>query len=88
MVSIKSEEAEAHFGRLARFAGHDMLASGAFPQWQLTWKPTGPGLSPTWTAWTTRKPEWGRRHTSGCLQKDGALYVNQASQASTMTCKW
>jgi len=42
VVSIKPEEAEAHFGWLARFAGHDMPASGAFTQQKLSWKPTGP----------------------------------------------
>jgi nucleoside-diphosphate-sugar epimerase len=44
VVSIKPEEAEAHFGWLARFAGHDMPASGALTQEKLNWKPTGPGL--------------------------------------------
>jgi nucleoside-diphosphate-sugar epimerase len=44
VVSIKPEEAEAHFGWLARFAGHDMPASGATTQQKLNWKPTGPGL--------------------------------------------
>ncbi len=29
VVSIKPEEAEAHFGWSARFAGHDIPASGA-----------------------------------------------------------
>ena len=44
VVSIKPEEAEAHFGWLARFAGHDMPASSAFTRQKLNWKPTGPGL--------------------------------------------
>ncbi len=44
VVSIKPEEAEAHFGWLARFAGHDMPASGALTQQKLNWKPTGPCL--------------------------------------------
>jgi nucleoside-diphosphate-sugar epimerase len=44
VVSIKPEEAEAHFSWLARFAGHDMPASGALTQKKLNWKPTGPGL--------------------------------------------
>jgi nucleoside-diphosphate-sugar epimerase len=44
VVSIKSEEAEAHFGWLARFAGHDMPASSELTQQKLSWKPTGPGL--------------------------------------------
>src|SRR5262249_53776247 len=41
---IRPEEAEAHFGWLARFAGHDMPASSAITQQKLSWKPTGPGL--------------------------------------------
>ena len=44
VVSIKPEEAEAHFGWLGRFAGHDMPASSALTQQKLNWKPTGPGL--------------------------------------------
>ena len=44
VVSIKAEEAEAHFGWLARFAGHDMPSSSAITQKKLNWKPTGPGL--------------------------------------------
>jgi nucleoside-diphosphate-sugar epimerase len=44
VVSIKPEQAEAHFGWLARFAGHDMPASSALTQQKLNWKPTGPGL--------------------------------------------
>lgn len=44
VVSIKPEEAEAHFGWLGRFAGHDMPASSALTQKKLNWKPTGPGL--------------------------------------------
>jgi nucleoside-diphosphate-sugar epimerase len=44
VISIKPEEAEAHFGWLARFAGHDMPSSGALTQEKLNWKPTGPGL--------------------------------------------
>ena len=40
--SIKPEEAEAHFGWLARFAGHDMPASSAVTQQKLNWKPRGP----------------------------------------------
>ncbi len=43
-VSIKPEEAEAHFGWLAHFAAHDMPASSALTQQKLNWKPTGPGL--------------------------------------------
>jgi hypothetical protein len=44
VVSIKPEEAEAHFGWLAHFAAHDMPASGTLTQQKLNWKPTGPGL--------------------------------------------
>ena len=44
VVSIKPEEAEAHFGWLARFAVHDMPSSSAITQKKLNWKPTGPGL--------------------------------------------
>jgi nucleoside-diphosphate-sugar epimerase len=44
VISIKPEEAEAHFGWLARFAEHDMPSSSALTQEKLNWKPTGPGL--------------------------------------------
>ncbi len=44
VVSIPPDEAEAHFGWLARFAGHDMPASSALTQQKLGWKPIGPGL--------------------------------------------
>jgi nucleoside-diphosphate-sugar epimerase len=44
VISIKPEEAEAHFGWLARFAGHDMPSSSAITQHKLNWKPIGPGL--------------------------------------------
>src|ERR1700729_885350 len=44
VVSIKPEQAEAHFGWLSRFAGHDMPASSALTQQKLNWKPTGPAL--------------------------------------------
>jgi nucleoside-diphosphate-sugar epimerase len=44
VVSIKPEEAEAHFGWLARFALIDMPSSGALTQRKLNWKPNGPGL--------------------------------------------
>jgi nucleoside-diphosphate-sugar epimerase len=44
VVSIKPEEAEAHFGWLARFALIDMPSSGALTQRKLNWKPTGPGM--------------------------------------------
>src|ERR1700744_2552904 len=44
VVSIKPEQAQAHFGWLAIFAGHDMPASSAITQRKLNWKPFGPGL--------------------------------------------
>ena len=44
VVSIKPEEADAHFGWLGRFAGHNMPSSSALTQHKLNWKPTGPGL--------------------------------------------
>lgn len=44
VVSIKPEEAEAHFGWLARFAAHDMPSSSAITRQRLNWNPTGPGL--------------------------------------------
>ena len=44
VVSIKPEEAEAHFGWLARFAAHDMPSSSVITQQKLNWKPTGPGM--------------------------------------------
>ncbi|MGA9671564.1 MAG: SDR family oxidoreductase [Terracidiphilus sp.] len=43
-VSISPEEAQAHFGWLAMFAGFDMPASSAITREKLGWKPTGPGL--------------------------------------------
>ena len=44
VVSIKSEEAGAHFGWIAMFAGLDMPASSAKTQAELGWKPTQIGL--------------------------------------------
>jgi nucleoside-diphosphate-sugar epimerase len=44
VISIKPEEAEAHFDWLALFAVHDMPSSSALTQQKLNWKPTGPGL--------------------------------------------
>lgn len=44
VISIKPEEAEAHFGWLALFAGLDMPSSSAITRQKLNWKPTGPGL--------------------------------------------
>lgn len=44
VISVSPEEAPAHFGWLAAFAGRDLPASGALTQEQLAWRPTGPGL--------------------------------------------
>ena len=44
VVSLSPEEAPAHFGFLAMFAGRDLIASSALTQKRLGWKPTGPGL--------------------------------------------
>jgi nucleoside-diphosphate-sugar epimerase len=44
VISIKPEEADAHFGWLGRFAGHDMPASSALTRKKLNWTPTGPDL--------------------------------------------
>jgi nucleoside-diphosphate-sugar epimerase len=44
VVSLSPEEAPAHFGWLAMFAGFDMPASSAQTQQRLGWRPTGPGL--------------------------------------------
>jgi nucleoside-diphosphate-sugar epimerase len=44
VISIKPEEAEAHFGWLARFADHDMPASSTITRRKLNWAPFGPGL--------------------------------------------
>jgi nucleoside-diphosphate-sugar epimerase len=44
VVSLSAEEAPAHFGWLAMFAGFDMPASSALTQQRLGWRPTGPGL--------------------------------------------
>lgn len=42
--SIAPDEAQAVFGWLAMFAGHDMPASSAQTRETLGWNPTGPGL--------------------------------------------
>jgi nucleoside-diphosphate-sugar epimerase len=42
--SVSAEEAESHFGWLARFATHDLQASSAKTRKKLGWNPTGPGL--------------------------------------------
>ena len=44
VVALSPEEAPAHFGWLAPFAGWDMPASSALTQKKLGWHPTGPGL--------------------------------------------
>lgn len=44
VISISTEEAPAHFGWLAAFAGRDLPASGAITKKRLGWHPTGPGL--------------------------------------------
>jgi nucleoside-diphosphate-sugar epimerase len=44
IVSKSPDEAAAHFGWLAMFAGLDMPASSAQTQERLGWRPTGPGL--------------------------------------------
>jgi nucleoside-diphosphate-sugar epimerase len=44
VVSLSPDEASAHFGWLAMFAGLDMPASSAQTQERLGWHPTGPGL--------------------------------------------
>ena len=44
VVSLSPEEAPAHFGWLAAFAGRDLPASGVLTQERLAWRPTGPGL--------------------------------------------
>ena len=44
VVSLSPEQAQAHFGWLAMFAGFDMPASSALTQQRLGWQPTGLGL--------------------------------------------
>jgi hypothetical protein len=44
VVSLSQEEAAAHFGWLAMFAGRDVPASSALTRKRLGWLPTGPGL--------------------------------------------
>jgi nucleoside-diphosphate-sugar epimerase len=44
VVSLSPDEAPAHFGWLAMFAGFDMPASSARTRKTLGWHPTGPGL--------------------------------------------
>ena len=44
VISIKPEEADAHFGWLGMFAKENMPASSAITRKKLNWTPTGPGL--------------------------------------------
>ncbi len=44
VVAMSGEEAAAHFGCLAMFAGLDLPASSAQTRERLQWRPTGPGL--------------------------------------------
>jgi nucleoside-diphosphate-sugar epimerase len=44
VVSLLPEDAQAHFGWLAMFAGMDMPASSSQTRHRLGWQPTGPGL--------------------------------------------
>jgi len=44
VVGLAPEQAQAHFGWLAMFAGFDMPASSAQTRIQLGWNPTRPGL--------------------------------------------
>ncbi|MFY9856377.1 MAG: SDR family oxidoreductase [Terracidiphilus sp.] len=44
VVALSPEEAQAHFGFLARFAGRDLEGSSAQTRKKLGWNPTGPGL--------------------------------------------
>jgi nucleoside-diphosphate-sugar epimerase len=44
VVSLSAEEAPAHFGWMAMFAGLDMFASSALTRAALGWSPQGPGL--------------------------------------------
>jgi len=42
VVSLSQDEAAAHFGWLAMFAGFDMPASSAQTRQRLGWHPAGP----------------------------------------------
>ena len=44
LVSLGKDEAAAHFGWLAHFAGLDMPASSEWTRKKLKWEPVGPGL--------------------------------------------
>ncbi|MBN8923249.1 MAG: NAD-dependent dehydratase [Rhodanobacter sp. 68-29] len=43
-VSLPADEAAAHFGWLAMFAGVDLAASGTWTRQHLGWEPHGPGM--------------------------------------------
>ena len=43
-ASLSAEEAEAHFGWMAMFAGFDLPASSQLTRERLGWRPTGPSL--------------------------------------------
>jgi nucleoside-diphosphate-sugar epimerase len=43
-ISLSPDEAEAHLGWLAIFAGVDMAASSAWTRAELSWQSSGPGL--------------------------------------------
>jgi nucleoside-diphosphate-sugar epimerase len=45
VASLSPEQAQAHFGWLNMFAGHDLRASSAQTRKRLGWNPTGPGLT-------------------------------------------
>ena len=44
VVSVSPQQASAHFGWLADFAGRDLVASSALTRERLGWQPAGPGL--------------------------------------------
>jgi nucleoside-diphosphate-sugar epimerase len=44
VAAMSGDEAAAHFGWLAMFAGLDLPASSAQTRQRLQWRPTGPGL--------------------------------------------
>ena len=44
VVAMSPEEAAAHFGFLAMFAGRDLIVSSKLTQERLGWRPIGPGL--------------------------------------------
>ena len=44
VVALSPEEAVAHFGFFAMFAGRDLVVSSKLTQERLGWRPTGPGL--------------------------------------------